>query len=113
VIQIEIITANERAVEAAFYYPVPQNQQSPAAVDPSRTPLGNGLSAAELQLLRDGELFEYAKTFPISRDQDSSVLRAELEKHWPVLAMEARVKYRALYANKQYIGRTWDGTTWS
>jgi len=114
-IKIEIISVQPQSITAAFYYPVPQSVYSSASVDPSRIPAGNGLSAQELQDLKDGKLWELVRDVdPESKTQVE--MRLRIERMWDELKGPAKQDYiqKFSYTNmSSAVGKVWDGNTWS
>jgi hypothetical protein len=114
-IRIEILSVQPTGITVAFYYPVPANIQSTAANDQARVPAGNGLSAAELQELKDGTLFEHIKTLD-PQSMSLNEVKQAIENLWSDSIHEAKSAYMQLYSYinlPNAVGKTWDGTTWS
>lgn len=114
-IRIEIISVQPQDITLALYYPVPPSIYSSASEDPARTPAGNGLSAPELQALKEGRLYEVMRTVdPMAKTQ--AEMRDAVEKLWDDTRGEAKTQYIQAYSYMNLpdiVGRTWDGDTWS
>ena len=114
-IRIEIISVSTQSIQAAFYYPVPPAVYSSASVDPTRTPAGSGLSASELQDLKDGRLHELVRDFdPESNTQ--AEMRNKIEDMWDSLKSVAKSEYLQSYSYVNMgdaVGKVWDGSSWS
>jgi len=107
-IQIEILGGNKKTLQAAFYYPVPVNDQNAAAVDSERVAAGVKLSVGEIQDLKDGKIIEIVMPVSISGFSLAQA-KAQLETRWTELQAEALAKYIDKY---KFAGVTFDGS-WS
>lgn len=108
-IRIEILNITDGIVNLALYYPVPGGLYNPASNDQTRTPAGTRLSASELQDLKDGKLYEYLASIPVS-SRKLPQLRGEIQRLWADKIPYAKAKYKQDFS---YTGRAWDGVNWS
>jgi len=105
-IKIEVISESSSETTAAFYYPVPPGQQLPGAVDQSRTPAGNALTAQELQDLKDGKIYEILWTTGTT-GLDVPARRSKLVNEWAQAQAGAIVEYKNRYGGS---GDYYDGS---
>ena len=112
--QIEILSISPNAASLALYYQV----ASPiaAANDQERAPAGTALlrpeSAAELQSLKDGTLFELLQTVSLS-GMNKAKAKARIEATWAESEAEATREYKRAYRDRELVGKAFDGVKWS
>lgn len=114
-IRVEIIDVQPTVIMVALYYLVPNQFYLPVSNDPDRTPVGSGLDATDLALLKEGRLFELVKTFDPAAITVQGI-RREVEQLWSDSRQEARVEYARLYSYvniPDVVGKVWDGSTWN
>lgn len=112
-IRIEILDVVDKKVHYAFYFPVPAGQEFAQAADPSRIPVGNALSAQEIQDLKDGKLIEETGNITFSAGTKKSQAASALESSWAERLPAALKDYTNTYRFGWVMGATWDDTdTW-
>jgi len=114
-IKAEIIALSPQAVSVAFYYPVPPHMHSTASRDPSRVPAGAGMTASEIQELKDGTLYEIVRDID-PESMSKAQMRDKVEQSWADFKDEAKDEYLQKFSYMNLpgvVGKKWDETGWS
>ena len=94
----------------AFYYPIPADIYEPASADQTRVPASTRLSAEDVQLLKDGRIFEVVTTYIAGKDTTGEIY-AELESEYADEESTALEDY--VEQSAHYVGTAYDGVDWS
>jgi len=104
--QIEILSLTNTSATLLLYYPVDIQDYLPLSSNPDRDPKGTGLSAQDIQDIKDGRLIE--KLEDIRIPAENAAVRQLIESQWNKFRQAAYREYR-----NKYFGRYYDGTDWS
>lgn len=110
---IEILDVSGRNFRCAFYYAVPAGQQMADAVDANRVPAGSRLTAQELQDLKDGKLYELVRTVEVPDTMTTGQIGALLIANRTDMQPLAATEYKAAYSGKSFVGKAYNGASWS